>query len=233
MSYYTFEFLDYINSLVSDLSLIDSTCLLTKVVAHIKPIKVYKTLQKDRLNLFKEQKEKTGVYCLVNLINGNTYSGSSVNMEHIMKSYLNNSFLKSNKNSNMPITLALSKYMQEHFAVLIVECVNIENLTKVETYYIASLLPYYNVLKQGKSSLGYKHTEDNKNFLSDLAKNRIHSDKNKALISRAVIGENNPSYNKNHSADTKLIMIKANSAYPVYIYNSIRILLVISRPLLL
>nr|YP_009710789.1 GIY-YIG endonuclease [Macrolepiota fuliginosa]QFZ98737.1 GIY-YIG endonuclease [Macrolepiota fuliginosa] len=193
----------------------------------IKPIKVYNSLKEDRLQLFKEQKDKTGVYCLVNSINGHTYIGSSVNIERRMKSYLNNSFLKSKQNSNMPITLALSKYGQEHFAVLIVEYVDIENLTLRETYYIASLLPYYNVLKQGYSSLGYKHTEDTKNLLSELAKNRVHSDKTKALISRALVGDNNPFYNKNHSVESKLRMIEANSAYPVYIYNSFRELLVI------
>ena len=38
-------------------------------------------------------------------------------------------------------------------------------------------------------------------MLSELAKNRIHSDKTKALISRAAprVGENNPFYYKNHS----------------------------------
>lgn len=226
MSYNFFENLDYLtkNSTLLECA---STCFLSKVVEQIKPIKVYNSLKKDRLLLLKDQKDKTGVYCLVNLINGHTYIGSSVNIEGRMKSYLNNSFLKSKKNSNMPITLALSKYGQEQFAVLIVEYVDIENLTVVETYYITSLLPYYNVLKQGYSSLGYKHTEDTKNLLSELAKNRIHSNKTKALISRALVGENNPFYNKNHSVETKLRMIEANSAYPVYIYNSFRELLVI------
>ena len=41
------------------------------------------------------------------------------------------------------------------------------------------------------------------------------------------MGENNPFYNKNHSMDAKLRMIEANSAHPVYIYNSFRKLLVI------
>jgi len=36
-----------------------------------------------------------------------------------------------------------------------------------------------------------------------------------------------PFYNKNHSVETKLRMIEAKSAYPVYIYNSFRELLVI------
>lgn len=59
-------------------------------------------------------------------------------------------------------------------------------------------------------------------MLSELAKDRKHSDKTKALISRALVGENNPFYNKNHSVESKLRMIEANSAYPFYIYNSFR-----------
>ena len=88
-------------------------------------------------------------------------------------------------------------------------------------------MPYYNVLKQGYSSIGYKHTEATKQMLSELAKNRVHSDQTKALISRALTGENNPFYNKSHSVETKVRMIEAKSAYPVYIYNSFKELLVI------
>jgi len=53
----------------------------------------------------------------------------------------------------------LLKYGQDNFAALIVEYVDIKNLTVRETYYITHFLPYYNVLKQGYSSIGYKHTE--------------------------------------------------------------------------
>jgi|SRR5258706_8258038 group I intron endonuclease len=88
-------------------------------------------------------------------------------------------------------------------------------------------MPYYNVLKQGYSSLGYKHTEETKSLLSELASNRVHSDETKALIARALTGENNPFYNKSHSIESKVRMIEANSAYPVYIYNSYKKLLVI------
>jgi group I intron endonuclease len=88
-------------------------------------------------------------------------------------------------------------------------------------------MPYYNVLKQGYSSLGYKHTEETKSLLSELASNRVHSDKTKGLITRALTGENNPFYNKSHSIESKLRMIEANSSYPVYIYNSYKELLVI------
>ena len=55
----------------------------------------------------------------------------------------------------------------------------------------------------------------------------MHSDETKGLIARALTGENNPFYNRSHSIESKLRMIEANSAYPVYIYNSLKELLVI------
>lgn len=204
-----------------------STCFLTKAVEQIKPVKVYNNFKEDRLQLIKDQQGKIGVYYLVNLINGHSYIGSSINLAGRMRNYLNNTFLKNKKHSNMPIVKALLKYGQDNFAVLIVEYVDVKKLTIRETYYITLLLPYYNVLKQGYSSIGYKHTEATKQMLSELAKNRRHSDQTKALISRALVGENNPFYNKTHSVDSKLRMIEANSAYPVYVYNSYRELLII------
>lgn len=127
----------------------------------------------------------------------------------------------------MPIVKALLKYDQSRFSLWILEYAEPNNLTTIETFYITHLMPYYNVLKQGYSSLGYKHTEETKSLLSKLANNRVHSDKTKGLIARALTGENNPFYNKNHSIESKVRMIEANSSYPVYIYNSYKELLVI------
>ena len=154
MCEYIFKNLDYFTI---DYSLLKcSTCFLTKVVEQIKPIKVYSNFKEDKQQLKKDQKDKTGVYCLVNLINGHIYIGSSVNLAVRMSNYLNTTYLKNIKNNNMPIVQALLKYGQENFALLIVEYVDIENLSVRETYYITHLLPYYNVLKQGYSSIGFK-----------------------------------------------------------------------------
>ena len=152
---------------------------------------------------------------------------SSINLASRMRNYLNNTFLKSKQNVNMPIVKALLKYDQSNFSLLILEYAKPETLMARETFYITHVIPYYNVLNQGYSSLGYKHTEETKKLLSELAKNRIHSDNTKGLISRALIGENNPFYNKSHSIESKLRMIEANSAYSVYVYNSFKELLVI------
>jgi group I intron endonuclease len=196
-------------------------------ILSFKPVKVYDSLKEDRVNILKEQKDKTGVYCLLNKVNGHSYVGSSINLSTRMRNYLNKSFLKSKQNANMPITKSLLKYDDSNFSLLILEYVEAVSLTSRETFYITHLIPYYNVLKQGFSSLGYKHTEETKKLLSELAKNRTHSDKTKGLIARAVTGENNPFYNKSHSLESKARMIEAKTAYPVYVYNSFKKLLVI------
>nr|QYB19405.1 GIY-YIG endonuclease [Monilinia fructicola]QYB19466.1 GIY-YIG endonuclease [Monilinia fructicola]QYB19528.1 GIY-YIG endonuclease [Monilinia fructicola]QYB19590.1 GIY-YIG endonuclease [Monilinia fructicola]QYB19652.1 GIY-YIG endonuclease [Monilinia fructicola] len=194
---------------------------------YLKAVKVYDNLKESRINILKEQRDKSGVYCLINKVNGHAYVGSSMNLASRMRNYLNKAFLKSKQNANMPITKALLKYDCSNFSLLILEYVELVNLTARETFYITDLIPYYNVLKEGYSSLGYKHTEETKKLLSELAKDRTHSEKTKGLIARAVVGENNPFYNKSHSLESKIRMIEANSAYSVYVYNSFKELLVI------
>lgn len=188
--------------------------------------KVY-DFKEDSVKIFKEQKNKSGVYCLINNSNGHSYVGSSINLASRMKNYLNTSFLKSRQNNNMPIVKALIKYGQSNFTLLILEHVKAEHLAVRETYFITLVIPYYNVLKQGYSSLGYKHTKETKELLSELATNRVHSDVTKDLIAKALTGENNPFYNKTHSIESKIRIIEAKSAYPVYVYNSFKTLLVI------
>lgn len=170
---------------------------------------------------------KSGIYCLYNNINNHYYIGSSINLTSRMKNYLNKSFLKSKQNYNMPITKALLKYGYSNFSLYVIEFTKLNNLPIRETYYIMKLLPYYNVLKEGYSSLGYKHTEETKKLLSKLATNRVHSQATKDLIRKALTGENNPFYNKSHSIETKVRLMESNSKYSIYIYNSYKELLLI------
>lgn len=198
---------------------------LQDTICNLRPVKIY-NLKSNRVELLKEEREKSGVYYLINNINGHSYLGSSINLSSRMRNYLNNTFLKSKQNVNMPIVKALLKYDQSNFSFLILEYADTESLAIRETYYITLLTPYYNVLKKGYSSLGYKHTEETKKLLSLLAQDRRHSDRTKSLIARALTGENNPFYNKSHSLESKSRISEAKSSYPVYVYNSFKELLV-------
>ena len=70
-------------------------------------------------------------------------------------------------------------------------------------------------------------------MLYELAKNKVHSEKTKYLISKALVGVLRRIilfFNKSHSSyglNAKLRMIEANIAYPVYNYNSFKNLLII------
>lgn len=194
---------------------------------NIKPILEYKSLKDDRIKIIKDLKNKSGIYCLINIINNHTYIGSSINIALRMKNYLNKSFLKSINNKNIPINKALLKYEYNNFKLWIIELIPVDKLIIKETYYITKIIPYYNVLKIGYSSLGYKHTEETKLLLRNLRLNKNHSALTKSLISKALIGENNPFYNKNHSIESKIRMIEVKSVYPIYIYDFYLNLLVI------
>jgi hypothetical protein len=102
---------------------------------NLLPIKGYPNFKEDRATIIKEQKEKSGVYCLMNNINGHLYIGSSINLASRMKNYLNNTFLLSRQNSNMPIVKALLKYDQSQFSLFIVEYVTPEFLVERETFF--------------------------------------------------------------------------------------------------
>lgn len=127
----------------------------------------------------------------------------------------------------MPIIKALLKYDHSNFSLWILERTELNEISIRETKYITDLIPYYNVLNIGYSSIGYKHTKETKALLSKLATNRVHSDETKTLIARAVTGENNPFYNKSHSTESKIRIMEAKSENPVYIYNSFKELIVI------
>lgn len=67
---------------------------LLRQVERINPVKVYSNFKEDRLQIIKDKKNKAGVYCLVNLINGHVYIGSFTKLQIRMRNYLNNLFLK-------------------------------------------------------------------------------------------------------------------------------------------
>jgi len=69
----------------------------------LNPVKVYNNFKEDRLNILSESNGKSGIYYLINNVNGHRYVGSSINLARRMRNYLNVSFLKSKQNVNMSI----------------------------------------------------------------------------------------------------------------------------------
>jgi group I intron endonuclease len=209
---------------------------ITNIISEIKkPLYIYKNFKLNKLNIYKDHKIKTaGIYCLINNINGHFYIGCSVNIKNRMSSYLSTSYLIYRKNSNQPIIKALLKYSPDKFSLIVIEHIldpigpeGEELLFDRESFWILKLCPYYNVLKFGGVSTGYKHSLTTKLLMRSLAKERKLSVETKVKISESLKGELNPFYNKTHTAKSIEKIINKKSTGKIYIYNSYRKLLVI------
>lgn len=99
LSNYLFD--SFYNSDIDALLNIPSTGLTTnflvKLVDTLNPIKVYNKFEQDRLEITKNNKNKSGIYCLVNVLNGKFYLGSSKNLSNRLRSYLNTNYLLNKK----------------------------------------------------------------------------------------------------------------------------------------
>jgi GIY-YIG catalytic domain len=127
---------------------------ISTVISEIKkPLYIYENFKLNKLNIYKDHKiKKSGIYCLINNINGHFYIGCSVNIKNRMSCYLSNSYLIYKKNSNQPIIKALLKYSQDNFSLIVIE--HISNpigpegeklLFDRESFWILKLCPFYNV----------------------------------------------------------------------------------------
>jgi group I intron endonuclease len=142
--------------------------------------------------------DKAGVYIFTDKIDGYSYVGSSIRLgKRLMHAYLGNRIGK------RKIELALKELKLESFYldlyILPVNLIKDKNSTEIknftlflEQYYMLMLNPKYNVLKVAGSSAGRVVSEETKNKLSLIGRNRI--------------GENNPMFNLKHSKETRALI---------------------------
>ena len=84
----------------------------------ILPLIVYNNIKTEKALVMKENKGKTGVYCLTNLVNWKTYIGSANNLTVRFWVYFSTKRLI---NSNLIIYKAILKYGHENFKLEILE----------------------------------------------------------------------------------------------------------------
>jgi group I intron endonuclease len=118
--------------------------------------KIYLNADKEKLNILKENKAKSGIYLWRNKDSGNIYIGSSIDLTRRFLKYYNVNTLI--KNTNMIINVALIKYGYSSFELVILEYCTAENVISREQYYIDLLKPEYNILKKAYSWKGHHHS---------------------------------------------------------------------------
>lgn len=134
-------------------------------------VRIYRKADLDKVQILQENKGKCGVYRWTNLTNGNSYIGSSVNLEKRLKGYISIYFLQSEiKKGRSLINSSLLKYGYSNFTLQILEYCDTCEAVSREQYYLDLLKPDYNILFTAGSWLGSKHSEEAKAKMSAVKK---------------------------------------------------------------
>nr|WDW20833.1 hypothetical protein [Valsa mali var. pyri (nom. inval.)] len=76
---------------------------------NIKPVVVYSNADTQKFTVFKENRNKAGIYRWVNILNGKTYIGSSVNLSERFTAYYSIYYLTNEGKNNSQIYRVLLK----------------------------------------------------------------------------------------------------------------------------
>lgn len=155
---------------------------------NIKPIKKYPNAEKYKSIIYKENRNKSGIYRWINLITGRSYIGSSINLGNRFKDYFSpyklkkalktsksmiySSFLK---NGSLNYKLEILEYRT--FPDNISEKEKRKILLEREQHYLDIFKPEYNILTKAGSRLGAKDLPETK----ELIKKSIGYETRKAL----------------------------------------------------
>jgi group I intron endonuclease len=128
-------------------------------------------IKESKLDILLNIKDKGGVYMFFNLINGNCYIGSSINLARRFRIHLS-----SVGSVKLPLPVAINKYGPNNFVFLILQyCDRIEDVCLgLEQHYLDLYKPKYNILKIAGSSQGFKHSPETIANLKLMHAGKLH-----------------------------------------------------------
>jgi hypothetical protein len=130
----------------------------TRYFTNYKSVIIYKNFLLHKHNVLKENKDKSGVYKLINRINNESYVGSSTNISKRLREYYCLNYLQNKMfEYNSRIYKALLNYGHKNFDLEILEYCDASLIICREQYYLDLLEPEYNICKTAGSMLGFKH----------------------------------------------------------------------------
>lgn len=192
----------------------------------IKPVIIFEELYKDEIKekIKSDTRKRSGIYGIFNLTTGNFYIGSAITNRFYSRFYKH--LIKGL--GNKQIFTDINQYGLKSFAFVILEYFP-EEVTKknnldlmiLETNWIKTYLPSYNILLEAGNSFGYKHSEETKQKMrqnysnarkvrvGSLNKDKFVSDSVKTLIKEKALNRTDEVKNKYRLASSK----------PVTVYN--------------
>src|SRR5580658_7156322 len=127
----------------------------------------YEHIIRDKYIIYKENKNKVGIYRFLNKINGKSYVGSSTNLGTRLNIYFSKKAMYSRLKTKKSIIYdALLRHGYDDFTLEILEYCNIDVLIEREQYYINHFKSEYNILKAANSRLGIKHSLETRILMS-------------------------------------------------------------------
>lgn len=173
---------------------------------------------------YKGHSLSSGIYQIRNLVNNKIYIGSATLFGVRKSNHFND--LRKGKHANSYFQNAWNKYEEINFVFELLEICDKQFLIEREQYYLDLYKPYlrdkgYNILEIAHSSIGFKHTEETKKYISEIqkgkkvseevkqrllsySKNRVVSNETRKKLSLANIG-------KKHTNTTKQKLREARS----------------------
>lgn len=142
-----------------------------KDVINITPVKSYSNPIELKITVYKENRNKSGIYKWTNKINGKCYVGSSVKLNRRLSDYYSiDRFKRIRTKGHSLINSAILKYKILNFSLDIIEYCEPNVILKKEQYYINLLNPEYNICKVAGLTLGRKLSKEARINISIKAK---------------------------------------------------------------
>lgn len=172
---------------------------------------------------------RSGIYRIINSVNGNIYIGSSVDLIRRRKQHF--IALLNNKHFNNHLQSAYNKYGECNFEFEVIENIDFcedlqEKLLEREQYYLDLLKPEYNICRIA-GSFGMQHTEETKHKISDSTKGVKKSKEHAYNIGNAQRGKSLTDEHKQKLSDSaknrKSVSHKSSIVIDGITYDSIKI----------
>lgn len=143
--------------------------------------------------------KKIGIYKIQNIVNKNTYVGSSVDIERRWCEHKNR--MNKGIHENKHLQRSWEKYGEDCFYFSVLEICGPEDLLGREQHHLEALLPEYNVLKNAGNHLGMKHSDETRRKMSEARMGWRNSEEAKRKMSESRLGEKNPNFGKRFSEE--------------------------------